>query len=1044
MIILLPSLIYPQIIPPMDIYKYVDDISPVPDSVYLADIINYIKDTLLLGGGEISNPQYYGNTKGVGLFRQGTDIGFSNGIILSNGYVLTTLMDNAENKNGAQCIPWLDYLGDYQGGGGVGGGLGDSDMDYVAGIISGSFPKPDTAVDPSILTFKFRPYYNSIHLTYVFASEEYKYQIDPTLPPPPPPPPVDFDLTGEPASDFMAILVKRFPSEMGPNNIASLTGRDAIPTGYPVSVKYMNHNNMPAGYYVPNYDKSFIFDGATLPLVIRPFNAFPDTSLPYPIVPCNNYWMKIGVADYPNGIVIQETDLSHQMNSAVFLKAFSLMSGYGLEWTVESAIDNPDFAGDSSLVEGGCSNINIIVKFNVLPRDTSFIRFKIGNASLSEYVITPPLLQDSLIMIPDSIMEWPMTITAIDDDINEGTNGTENWFIRYQMHPCDVPSTDTSGWGQNTAGYSGLIKVKVHDYNAFDDTTKIYGPTLPPPSSQYHCGGDVTVTITDILTGGIPPFSYQWTNPPSQFGSGPQFTTTIKDSPDYAYCTINDRCSDFTGYSPGKDTVEIRSYLTAMASPSIFQLCQNGHTIIKVANTNVGRDFTTEWYFQGNLVGSDSIYDVTWAEYGVYAPNIIDFICVVEDECGNTASDTVQASFFPVVSIQGIPLICLYDEIHLTCSPAQEYQWYYDSYPGTPIPGETFQDLYYTPPPPGNRNVTICVRIKNECGEFADTCFTFYVDEVHLDMKLDNSATDFSVCPNVPFTLEETSGDAVGGWEWTWVDNGPQAASGQTINLSLTDAGPCVVQVIAYNENGCYDTITRTVTVFPYSEVEAFTDLASVCIDYPAELSATTGPVTITNYYWTANPPDASLAGQQNSASPNVTPQVTTTYQCKIKDNNGCFDSTTVVVNVRPRIAVNIFANPDSTCTDKPVTVDFQTIVAPLPGAEYAWTFDDGVPATSTAAHPPQIIWSNAGLKTITLHIWEDGCDSTFTWHYMVNPDPLAAFTASNSFGCQPVTATFNNSSSNLENPTYLWEFGDGTTETQANPSHVYENPGAI
>jgi gliding motility-associated-like protein len=747
------------------------------------------------------------------------------------------------------------------------------------------------------------------------------------------------------------------------------------------------------------------------------------------------------VADYPNGLIQGGYNLSHQINSAVFLKAYSLMSGYGLEWTVESAIDNPDFVSDTSLVEGGCSNLNIVIKFNVLPRDTMFIRLRIDNASLSDYTITPPLVQDSLIMIPDSVMEWPMTITAIDDGIPEGTNGIDKWFIRYQMDPCDVPTSDTGGWGTGNMGYTGLIKVNVRDYNPFNDTTVIYGPTLPPPSSQYHCGGDVTVTIADILTGGIPPYIYSWTNPP-QFAQGATFTTKIKDSPDYAYCTITDRCTGKPGYVAGKDTVEIRSYLTAVASPSIFQLCQNGHTIIKVANTNVGRDFNTIWYFQGNQVGTDSIYDVTWAEYGQYAPDVIDFICVVTDECGNTASDTVQASFFPVVSIQGIPLICLYDQIHLTCSPAQEYQWYYDSYPGTPITGETSQDLYYTPPPPGNRNITICVRIKNECGEFADTCFTFYVDELHLEMKLDNSSTDFSVCPNVPFNLKESSGDAVGGWEWSWADNGPHTATGQSINLSLTQAGLHTVQVIAYNSNGCYDTIQRDVTVFPYSQVQAFTDLASICTDNPAQLSATTGPVNIVNYYWSANPPDPSLAGKQNLASPIVFPQVTTTYQCKIMDNNGCFDSTTVVVNVREKMAVNIFANPDSSCTEKPVQVDFQTIVAPLTTATYAWTFDDGVPSTYNAPLPPPVIWSNPGLKTITLTIQESGCDSTFIFHFMVNPDPLSAFSASNSFGCQPVEATFTNASTNLENPTYLWEFGDGATSTDVSPTHIYPDPG--
>jgi gliding motility-associated-like protein len=529
---------------------------------------------------------------------------------------------------------------------------------------------------------------------------------------------------------------------------------------------------------------------------------------------------------------------------------------------------------------------------------------------------------------------------------------------------------------------------------------------------------------------------------------------TIHDSPDHAICVVKDRCSDFTGYEPGNYTVEVRSHLDIQASQD-FELCQNGQNDIQVVSTNVGSDYTTVWHFLGpepltgfdSIVGYNSLYTVKygtglgWDGYGHYQPHTIVFECVVTDECGNVASDTVHATFFPIVTIQGVPLVCIGYPITLTCSPAQTYQWYLNNFPGgTQIPGATSQTLNYTFYTPGNH--TICVDILNECGSHADTCFTFYVDELILAMKLDNSSTDFSVCPNVPFKLEETSGDAVGGWEWTWQDNGPHDVLGNPINVTLTQAGNHPMQVIAYNVNGCYDTITRTITVFPYSQVQAFTDLASVCIDYPAQLSATTGPVSIVNYYWTANPPDPSLAGKQNSASPMVFPQVTTTYQCKILDNNGCFDSTTVTVDVRQRLAVNIFANPDSSCTGDPVQLDFQTVVPPLPSAQYNWTFADGVPATFNGSQPPQVIWNVDGLKTITLHIWEDGCDSTFTFHHMVNPLPEPLFTVADSRGCQPVTVTFSDASSNLQNPTYLWELGDGATSSEVNPTHTYPNPG--
>jgi gliding motility-associated-like protein len=1012
LISLLPTLLFSQSGQEIEIYPPASDVH----------FLDYITDSLFGGGGKVSDPVFFGMPDGRGLFRYGSDVGFPNGMVLSNGWVITpTLVDGGNNKTGLQGH-MRDSLAPYEGL----SGLKDSDMDWMVGIIRQD-NKPDTAVDPTYIQFKFKPFYPSIKLEYVFASEEYKWEA-PAFPPPPPT--ADMDFTGEEASDFMGIFIKTYPSQQQYSMIASVRGQDGNPPWLPVSVKYLNHT-APPGYYIANdKDLSLNVDGLTAPSQIFPF-PFSGGN----VVPCQTYWIKVAVADFPNDSIVQGHNLSHHMNSYVFLKAFSLMSGYGLEWDLNAAVDNEDFASDTTLVEGGCSKLVVTIDLSVVPRDTMFLRMRIDNADLSEYIITPPLIQDSLIMIPDSVPnnQYVFTIEAVDDGIAEGTNGVEPWFIRYQIDPCDVPTEDTGGWGTGTMGYTGLIKVKVRDYNPFVNASKTYGPN---PSNIYYCGGDVTVNISDILEGGIPPYSYSWSNPP-QIGNTESFTTTIKDSPDYAICSIFDRCTGLPGYIAGKDTVIIYSTLECQASPD-FQLCQNGESDIKVQCPYVGHDYTTIWYFQGNPVGYDSIYTVTWDDYGQYAPNTILFTCEVTDDCGNTDSDEVQATFFPVVEIQSVPLICLGETIQLTCSGAQSWEWHYGTLSG-PVLG-TAQVLNYTPTVAGEH--TICVSIINDCGEQADTCHTFEVSELICEMQM-NSSTNFNTCPNVQFSLEEMN--AFDGWQWSWFDNGTNhTAAGKVINLSLVDAGPCDVTVIAYNIHGCYDTITRTVTVYPYAYPQASTDLSSVCVDYPAQISiAPTGPVTFQNYYWTANPPDASLAGQQNLPSPIVTPQVTTTYQCRITDNHGCLDSASVTVNVRERINVQIYADPDSSCTDKPVQVNFQSIVAPLPGASYYWTFDDGVPATSTSSVPPQVIWSNPGQKHITVHISESGCDTTFNFYFTVNPDPLAGFSANNAFGCQPVEVSFNNNSSNLENPTYLWEFGDGYTETVQNPTHIYTDPGS-
>ncbi len=341
------------------------------------------------------------------------------------------------------------------------------------------------------------------------------------------------------------------------------------------------------------------------------------------------------------------------------------------------------------------------------------------------------------------------------------------------------------------------------------------------------CQGNSSQLSANAL-GGSGMYTFYWTSDPPGFSSVEENPIVIPFETTTYTVEVND------GYNVATSSVDVIIYtqLTVHAS-SDFQFCQNGQCDIKVQSTNAGREFTTIWYFQGNPVSSDSIYTVTWAEYGSYAPDYIVFTCVVTDECGNTASDEVSGAFFPVVEISGPQLICLYNEIQLVCSNAQTYQWYYDSYPGTPIPGATNQILYYTPATPGLH--TICVSILNDCFEYADTCYTFEVSQLACDMTLNNSY-DFNICSNTEFTLEELN--AYGGWEWSWIDGGTShTATGQTIILELTDSGAHVVTVTAYNTNGCYDTLTRTVYVSESHVVNVGPDI-SVCVFDTVSLDA--------------------------------------------------------------------------------------------------------------------------------------------------------------------------------------------------------------
>ena len=52
------------------------------------------------------------------------------------------------------------------------------------------------------------------------------------------------------------------------------------------------------------------------------------------------------------------------------------------------------------------------------------------------------------------------------------------------------------------------------------------------------------------------------------------------------------------------------------------------------------------------------------------------------------------------------------------------------------------------------------------------------------------------------------------------------------------------------------------------------------------------------------------------------------------------------------------------------------------------------------------------------------------------SPNALASFTASPSTGTDPLTVQFTDHSSGQGSLSYIWNFGDGTTSTDENPTH--------
>jgi len=142
----------------------------------------------------------------------------------------------------------------------------------------------------------------------------------------------------------------------------------------------------------------------------------------------------------------------------------------------------------------------------------------------------------------------------------------------------------------------------------------------------------------------------------------------------------------------------------------------------------------------------------------------------------------------------------------------------------------------------------------------------------------------------------------------------------------------------------------------------------------------------------------------------------------------------------------------DATCPAADFTQDNATVKtgemvhffdtsAPVSDTWY-WEFGDG---TNSTEQNPAHDYTNPGTYTVMLSVGNTSCRSTtqFGSHQVsVAAVPSVDFTASPLTGMVPLTVTFNGSATG--NPTtWDWNFGDGTTGTGQNVSHIY-NAGGI
>lgn len=305
----------------------------------------------------------------------------------------------------------------------------------------------------------------------------------------------------------------------------------------------------------------------------------------------------------------------------------------------------------------------------------------------------------------------------------------------------------------------------------------------------------------------------------------------------------------------------------------------------------------------------------------------------------------------------------------------------------------------------------------------------------------DFTATDTIICKTNTITFTAIGSDSanISSYQWTFGDGG--SGTGHSVSHNYTVSGFYDVTLIMTDLNGCIDTLTRLKFVRVNGPIAGFNiPTSGFCllssVDF-TDLSVSDGihPITQWIWRWGDGIIDTLTSGpfQHTYATPGVY-----TVTLIVTDNNGCSDSLTrpnLLLISQPSAA---FTAVDTlTCPGR--NIQFQNS-STGPGLIYLWDFGDG--NTSINANPVHAYASN-GIYSVKLVIFDEyGCtDSLIRVNYITIITPTANFTVSDSTGtCPPLIVFFTNTSLNYTS--YSWDFGDGTTSQNPNPSHFYNAPG--
>ena len=429
------------------------------------------------------------------------------------------------------------------------------------------------------------------------------------------------------------------------------------------------------------------------------------------------------------------------------------------------------------------------------------------------------------------------------------------------------------------------------------------------------------------------------------------------------------------------------------------------------------------------------VHELTFPGIGTYEIMLVD-----SSLCGrDTVFKTIEVMAPPVsaLNLNGPTTICEDEQIQFhQMASGVTYKWNFgtSSFFITTVTGH----VSYTFQNPGVYDVTSVVLTPGANNTSGCTDTSTVTITVLPKPDIDLSVDDNTGCGTLA-TVATADGPA--GTSYVWELDGIEVpGNGENLDVEFAGVGSHVIDVVGTTEGGCSSSAATFVNIYPEPEVSFET--SAVCEGQPTEFTdLTTIPngAPITGWHWMFGE-----GGQSYSQNADYQYAATGLYLVTLTvETPICEASGSQFVQVLAAPEVSLAADVLAGCA--PLDVEFTADASAA--AQYEWVFGDGLALNTgqanSVAHTYTGTLNTATTHTATVTVTSaDGCSASDAITVETTPGVTAAFTPNLTNACAPFGLTLDNTSVGADS--YVWHFGDGTTSTEFEPTHVFENTSGI